>query len=147
MKRVFQRLRRYLVTGLVVIAPIGVTVFVLTWLFRSLDPIIGRHLPPIAGLEPRGLGLLAPLIILVVVGWASQRALGRRVLRAWNRFASRVPVGGICRPDPETNHDVPIWRTQNSAGMGHRSSTWLFWARINSRYQYALSFTVRCWVS
>lgn len=92
MKRVLQRLRRYLVTGLVVIAPIGVTVFVLSWLFRRLDPIIGRYLPPVAGYEPRGLGLLALLLILVLVGWASQRALGRRALRAWNRFAGRVPV-------------------------------------------------------
>ena len=92
MKRVLQRLRRYLVTGLVVIAPIGVTVYVLTWLFRRLDPIIGRYLPPVAGLEPRGLGLVALLVILVLVGWASQRAMGRRVLHAWNRFARRVPV-------------------------------------------------------
>jgi len=92
MIRIVQRLRRYLVTGLVVIAPIGVTVFVLSWLFQRLDPIVGRYLPPVAGLEPRGLGLLALLAILIAVGWASQRAMGRRALRAWNRFANRVPV-------------------------------------------------------
>ena len=92
MKRALQRLRRYLVTGLVVIAPIGVTVYVLVWLFRRLDPIVGRYLPTVAGLEPRGLGLLALIVILIAVGWASQKAMGRRVLAAWNRFAGRVPV-------------------------------------------------------
>ncbi len=92
MQRIAQRLRRYLVTGLIVIAPVGVTVFVLSWLFQTLDPIVGRYLPPIAGYEPRGLGLVALLLVLIAVGWASQKALGRRTLRAWNRFANRVPV-------------------------------------------------------
>ena len=61
MQRIGQRLRRYLMTGLIVIAPIGVTVWVLSWLFLKLDPIIGRYLPRIYGYEPRGLGLVALL--------------------------------------------------------------------------------------
>jgi len=87
-----QRLRRYLVTGLIVTAPIGVTVFVLSWLFARLDPILGRFLPTVAGREPRGLGIVALFLLLLLVGWASQKALGRRALRAWNRVANRVPV-------------------------------------------------------
>ncbi len=92
MQKMAQRLRRYLVTGLIVIAPIGVTAFVLSWLFLKLDPIIGRYLPAIRGYEPRGLGLVALFLVLILVGWASQKALGRRALHAWNRFANRVPV-------------------------------------------------------
>lgn len=87
-----QRLRRYVVTGLVVTAPVGVTAFVLSWLFVRLDPIVGRYLPTVAGREPRGLGIVALLLLLVLVGWASQKALGRRALLAWNRLANRVPV-------------------------------------------------------
>ncbi len=92
MQGISHRLRRYLVTGLIVIAPIGVTVWVLSWLFLRLDPIIGRYLPTIAGYQPRGLGIVALLALLVVVGWASQKALGRRALRVWNSVANRVPV-------------------------------------------------------
>ena len=92
MQRIAQRLRRYLLTGLIVIAPIGVTIWVLSWLFLKLDPIIGRYLPPIYGYQPRGLGLLALLGLLIVVGWASQKAMGRRALRVWNAVANRVPV-------------------------------------------------------
>lgn len=92
MQRIAQRLRRYVLTGLIVIAPIGVTIWVLSWLFLKLDPIIGRYLPPIAGYQPRGLGLLALVALLIVVGWASQKAVGRRALRVWNAVANRVPV-------------------------------------------------------
>ena len=87
-----QRLRRYFMTGLIVIGPISLTIFVLAWLFERLDPIVGRYLPRIAGYEPRGLGLVVLLLLLIVVGWVSQKAAGRRTLRAWNRFANRVPV-------------------------------------------------------
>ena len=92
MQRIGQRLRRYLMTGLIVIAPIGVTVWVLSWLFLKLDPIIGRYLPRIYGFEPRGLGVVALVALLIIVGWASQKAMGRRALRVWNAVANRVPV-------------------------------------------------------
>ncbi|MFQ5888509.1 MAG: DUF502 domain-containing protein [Gemmatimonadota bacterium] len=89
-RRATSRLRRYLITGLIVIAPVGVTVFVLTWLFQTLDEILGRYLPP----EVRfpGLGLIVLLLLLVVVGWASQRAVGRKMLALWNSFLSRLPL-------------------------------------------------------
>lgn len=92
MRTPLQKVRRYVVTGLIVIAPIGVTVFVLSWLFELLDPIIGRHLPPIAGRQFPGLGLLTLLVILVIVGWISQRTFGRRALHYWNRLLERVPL-------------------------------------------------------
>jgi len=91
MRGTLNRLRRYLITGLVVIAPVGVTAFVLVWLFQRLDPILGRFLPGIGGRAIPGLGIAALLILLVSVGWFSQRAVGRRALGMWNRLLERVP--------------------------------------------------------
>lgn len=92
MRSLTARLRRYLITGLIVIAPVGVTVAVLSWLFQRLDAILGRHLSPLAGREVPGLGLLALLVLLFVVGWASQKALGRKALTVWNSVLARVPL-------------------------------------------------------
>lgn len=86
------RLRRYLVLGLVVVAPLGVTAFVLSWLFQSIDDLIGRHLPPIAGVRWPGLGIVALVALLLLAGWISDRALGRRVLARWNDLLARVPL-------------------------------------------------------
>lgn len=91
MRGTLNRLRRYLITGLVVIAPVGVTVFVLVWLFQRLDPILGRFLPGIGGRAIPGLGLVALFVLLISVGWFSQRAFGRRALGLWNRLLERVP--------------------------------------------------------
>lgn len=91
MRETLNRLRRYLITGLVVIAPVGVTAFVLVWLFQRLDPILGRFLPAVGGIPIPGLGLAALLVLLISVGWFSQRAFGRRALGLWNRLLERVP--------------------------------------------------------
>lgn len=91
MRETLNRLRRYLITGLVVIAPVGVTAFVLVWLFQRLDPILGRFLPGIGDRPIPGLGIVALFVLLVGVGWFSQRAFGRRALGMWNRLLERVP--------------------------------------------------------
>ena len=91
MRSFLNRLRRYFVTGLVVIAPVGVTAFVLVWLFQRLDPILGRHLPTIEGRHIPGLGLLVLLAIVVAIGWLSQIAVGRRLLYWWNTGLTRLP--------------------------------------------------------
>ncbi len=86
-----QRLRRYFITGLIVIAPVGVTAYVLVWLFQRLDPILGRYLPAVTGREIPGLGLVALGLIVVSIGWISQIAIGRRLLRWWNGALARLP--------------------------------------------------------
>ncbi|MEN8143310.1 MAG: DUF502 domain-containing protein [Gemmatimonadota bacterium] len=89
--KLMQRLRRYLITGLIVIAPIGVTAGILVWLFEQLDPILGRYLAILTGRTFPGLGLVVLLTIVVSVGWISQKTLGRRALWAWNSVLDRVP--------------------------------------------------------
>lgn len=92
MKRVWVRVRRYLLTGLIVAAPVGLTAFVLVWTFQKLDAILGQYLAPLLGTAVPGLGLVILMLLLLVVGWISHRTLGRRFLYGWNDLLSRVPV-------------------------------------------------------
>jgi len=91
MRAFLHRLRRYFVTGLIVIAPVGVTAYVLVWLFQRLDPILGRHLPALGGRQIPGLGLMTLAAIVVFVGWTSQIAVGRRLLYWWNTGLAKLP--------------------------------------------------------
>lgn len=90
--RLMARLRRYLVTGLVVVAPLGVTAWVLRWLFLRLDSILGRYLAG-AGIQPfPGIGLLVLLLLLIFVGWMLRWAMGRKLVGWWNSVLSRLPL-------------------------------------------------------
>ncbi|MFQ5690696.1 MAG: DUF502 domain-containing protein [Gemmatimonadota bacterium] len=86
------RVRSYLATGLVVIAPVFVTVVVLVWLFNTLDAILGRYLGPLLGRRLPGAGLVALILLLLFVGWVSQRTAGRRLLAWGNRILTRLPL-------------------------------------------------------
>lgn len=92
LSRAWDRLRRYLITGVVVIAPVVVTAYVLVWLFRRLDAFLGGYARELAGAEVPGLGVAALVLILLLVGWVSHRTLGRRALYGWNNVLTRVPV-------------------------------------------------------
>lgn len=100
MKRqtVSRALRRRLIAGLVVIAPVTATVFVLWWIFQALDGLLGRFLYPALarvfpwiGLLP-GLGLIALVLLLIVIGWIAERAIGSRVLGWWHGLLERIPI-------------------------------------------------------
>jgi uncharacterized membrane protein len=89
-----RRLRRYFLVGLVVTAPIGVTIAVLRWLFMSIDSILGVPLRQATGYWLPGLGLVILIVLLTLVGWVVHRAAGRQMLLWWNRTLSRFPLAG-----------------------------------------------------
>lgn len=91
-RRPFRTLRRYLLEGLAVIGPVGVTVFVLVWLFQRLDGLLGEALSDALGRRIPGLGIAVLVILVVLVGWLTERALGARIVAAWDRALRRVPV-------------------------------------------------------
>jgi uncharacterized membrane protein len=88
------RLRRYFFVGLIVIAPVGVTIFVLRWIFQTLDAILGRPLQVALGFRVPGLGFLLLGLVVLTVGWIVHRAVGRRLLAAWNKALVRFPIAG-----------------------------------------------------
>jgi uncharacterized membrane protein len=87
-----RRFRRYIVVGLVVLTPVGVTIFVLSWALRTVDAIFGRPLQEFIGLRVPGLGIAILAVLVLAVGWAVHHAVGRRLVEAWNRALSRFPL-------------------------------------------------------
>jgi len=85
-------LRKNLLAGLIVIAPITATVFVLWWIFQLVDNLIGRWIYPVLPFPIPGLGLVTLLLLLLTVGWLASRAVGGRIIGAWNRMLETLPV-------------------------------------------------------
>jgi uncharacterized membrane protein len=84
--------KRHLIAGLVVIAPLGVTVYILWWLFAVLDGILGGLLESAIGVRIPGLGLLVLLAILVLVGWLAEETVGAQIVEWWHAGLDRVPL-------------------------------------------------------
>jgi uncharacterized membrane protein len=90
--RMTVRIRRVFVAGLLVLGPAALTVVVLVWLFRTLDGLLGPVLGDLTGRQIPGLGLVATILIVFLLGIVSRNMLGRRVVSAAERLVDRVPV-------------------------------------------------------
>jgi len=92
-----RRLRNYLFTGLLVLAPSALTAWVLLLLFNRVDNLLGRYLR-FAALDYRripGLGFIATVVVLVIVGWIASWIGSRSLFGVWEQWLSRIPGVGI----------------------------------------------------
>ncbi len=90
--RLLGRLRRYLVTGLIVVAPLGATAWILVWLFRRVDSILGQYIASVGLSRFPGMGILVLVLLLLFVGWMLRWAVGRKLVGWWNGLLSSLPL-------------------------------------------------------
>lgn len=93
------RLRNILLAGLLILAPVYLTIYVLILLFNFMDgifaPVIDRSIGAFLGergVHIPGLGLLLTLLVVLVLGWLTTTVIGRRVIHSLEAFIRRIPV-------------------------------------------------------
>jgi uncharacterized membrane protein len=96
--KVVGRLRTYFLAGVVVAAPIGITIW-LVWSIVSLfdtwvKPLIPSIYNPDTYLpfEVPGVGLVVALIVITFIGALAANLVGRTVLHYWEYFLGQMPV-------------------------------------------------------
>ena len=91
------RLKRYLIAGLLVWVPAGVTFFVLRFIIDLMDRtllLIPQAYRPdtILGFRIPGLGILLTFTLLLVTGFFTANIIGRRLVGRWESLLSRIPL-------------------------------------------------------
>lgn len=86
------RLRTYFIAGLLVFLPLAVTYTVLAWLFRVLDNFLGRVFTLLFGYAVPGLGLIATVVVIFLMGAVVTNVLGRRLVGALEAILMRIPL-------------------------------------------------------
>ena len=92
------RLRAYFLTGIVVSAPVGITIW-LIWLFvafvdRTVVPLIPDAYNPsdVLGVSVPGIGVIVVLVVVTVIGFMVTNFFGRFMVKMGESMVSRVPV-------------------------------------------------------
>ena len=94
----FYSLRSSFLTGIVVIAPISLTVWlifaVVSWFDKVVLPFVPGRLQPetLIGINFFGLGVVIFLIFTIVVGWIAKGLIGRSLIRQAENIVDRMPV-------------------------------------------------------
>jgi len=81
---VLKSIFRYFIEGLVLIAPISITVYALFWVFELIDGLIPLKIP--------GLGLLSILVFITLVGLIGTTIIAKPILAYYNRVFERIPI-------------------------------------------------------
>lgn len=96
--RLLHRMRNYMIAGLLVTAPIGLTVWIawvtIAWIDNRVMPLIPLRYHPETYLpfEIPGLGLIVVILGLILAGALTTNLLGRTFLRMSERLLDRMPI-------------------------------------------------------
>ena len=95
---ILARLRSSFLTGLVVIAPVGLTIWliltVVAWIDGFVLPLVPSTIRPeeYIGINLRGVGVIFFLVFTVIVGWIAKGLIGRSLIIFAERLVDRMPV-------------------------------------------------------
>jgi uncharacterized membrane protein len=89
--------KRYLITGLLVLVPLAITIWVLKTLIGVMDQsllLLPASWRPLAliGFSIPGVGALLTLLIVLVTGMVATNFFGKRIILFWEGLLARVPV-------------------------------------------------------
>lgn len=90
-------LRKWLLSGLLVIVPVVITFLVLEWVVSLLDQTLlilpfSWHPDRVLGVHIPGFGVILTLLILLAVGAVASNFLGRKLVEWGDAVVSRIPV-------------------------------------------------------
>ncbi|NIN73025.1 MAG: DUF502 domain-containing protein [Gemmatimonadetes bacterium] len=91
-KNIVASIRAKLLTGLVVTVPVVATVVALRFLLRNLDALLGPWISDLIGRSVPGLGLLATILLVFIVGMAATNFAGRRLISVMERAFTSLPL-------------------------------------------------------
>ena len=91
---IFARLRNYFITGIVVLVPIGITLYLTKFFISVSSKLIPYNLNPnnylpfaIPGLE-----ILLSILFITIIGGISLSFIGKRILKFVNDLFKRIPI-------------------------------------------------------
>jgi uncharacterized membrane protein len=98
LSKIREALRRYFVAGILVFAPIGITIWATAWIIRTLDdlllPYALRLLFPGIDDPPRLflVGAVFTLLVIILLGVVARHLFGAELVRIWEGLLARVPI-------------------------------------------------------
>jgi len=93
-KSVFSKIRNNFIAGIVVLIPIGITLYLTLFLIRISGKIIPKEINPNNYLPFNipGVEIVIALIIITFIGWLSLSFLGKKFFELFNNILKKIPI-------------------------------------------------------
>ena len=93
-KSIFSKIRNNFIAGIVVLIPIGITLYLTLFLIRISGKIIPKEINPNNYLPFNipGVEILIALLIITFIGWLSLSFLGKKFFEFFNNILKKIPI-------------------------------------------------------
>lgn len=90
-------MKKYFITGLLIWVPLGITLWVLALIVRSMDQtltLLPHAVQPeqLMGFYLPGLGMVLTLLVIFFTGLVTTNIIGQKLVRFWESVLARIPI-------------------------------------------------------
>ena len=93
-RSIFAKIRNNFIAGVVVLIPIGITLYLTLFIIRISSKVIPKEINPNNYLpfDIPGVEILIALIIITFIGWLSLSFLGKKFFELFNSVLKKIPI-------------------------------------------------------
>jgi len=93
-KSIFAKIRNNFIAGVVVLIPIGITLYLTLFIIRISSKVIPKEINPNNYLpfDIPGVEILIALVIITLIGWLSLSFLGKKFFEIFNNILKKIPI-------------------------------------------------------
>ena len=93
-KSIFAKIRNNFFAGVVVLIPIGITLYLTLFIIRISSNVIPKEINPNNYLpfDIPGVEILIALLIITLIGWLSLSFLGKKFFELFNNILKKIPI-------------------------------------------------------
>ena len=93
-RSIFARIRNYFIAGIVVLIPIGITVYFTIFLVSISSKILPKEINPNHYLPYNipGVEIVTAVILITLIGWLSLSFIGKKLLNIFNNILKKIPI-------------------------------------------------------
>ena len=88
------RIRNYFIAGVVVLIPIGITIYLTIFLVSISSKILPKEINPNHYLPYNipGVEIIMSVFLITIIGWISLSFIGKKLLEIFNNILKRIPI-------------------------------------------------------
>jgi len=93
-RSIFAKIRNYFIAGVVVLIPIGITVYLTIFITKISSKILPNEINPNHYLpfDIPGLEIIISIVLITFIGWLSLSFIGKRILLIFENLLKKIPI-------------------------------------------------------
>ena len=93
-RSIFTRMRNYFIAGMVVLIPIGMTIYLTLFIVSISSKILPKEINPNSYLPYNipGVEIVISMLLITLIGWLSLSFIGKGMLKVFNNFLKKIPI-------------------------------------------------------